>query len=163
MRPSLVFVLLFSSLVGCDQTTKQVASDRLAGGEPVVLVDSVLELRYAENRDVAFSILRDVSPDARPWIVGFLNGLAMLAVVWLWRRPQSTSDWYPVALVLVGAGAVGNGLDRVLRGFVVDFVHIQSWPIFNAADVFIVIGATMLVWTSVMSPAPEPQRTAGTS
>jgi signal peptidase II len=61
------------------------------------------------------------------------------------RVPQSAG--LPlVALVLVTAGAVGNYLDRIVRGYVVDFVHLKHWPVFNVADVYITAGYAVFGW-----------------
>jgi len=52
-----------------------------------------------------------------------------------------------VALLLITAGAVGNYLDRIVRGYVVDFVHVPYWPTFNVADAYVTVGAVLLAWS----------------
>jgi signal peptidase II len=61
-----------------------------------------------------------------------------------------------LALILVTAGAVGNYLDRVFRGYVVDFVHLRYWPVFNVADVYITVGGLVLAWAVFAKRKLEP-------
>ncbi len=134
-------------LVGCDHATKRIAETALRD-HPRVLVPGAVELRYAENRDVAFSLLRDVPEGVRtPLIfIGGAAGLALLAGV-LWKRRRA--PWPELALYgVVLAGALGNLGDRLLRGYVVDFIYVHHWPIFNVADVLLVGGVGLLLLQS---------------
>ena len=61
-----------------------------------------------------------------------------------------------VALILVTSGAVGNYVDRVFRGYVVDFVHLKYWPVFNIADVYVSVGGAFLAWWFLVKRRHEP-------
>jgi len=79
-----------------------------------------------------------------------LSGAALTGVVVAWilaRRKASTLQHVGFAFVL--AGALGNVVDRLVRGFVVDFIHVARWPIFNVADVAVVVGTILLVFGRV--------------
>jgi signal peptidase II len=54
-------------------------------------------------------------------------------------------------MVLMLAGALGNYLDRLFRGYVVDFIHVPHWPVFNVADIYVTVGAVVLVWSRFKS------------
>lgn len=78
-------------------------------------------------------------------------------VIFYHYLPQSL--WVRVSVGLILGGAMGNGLDRILRGYVVDFVDIGFWPIFNIADLSIVLGVTVLayyLWEEDSKQTPEP-------
>ena len=130
-------------LVGCDHATKYAAKSELEARPPRQLVASVLELRYVENRDVAFNLLAAVPPAVRAPLLLTLGGLAIVALtVMLMRSRAAASERMALALLL--AGAAGNYLDRVARGYVVDFIHVPHWPVFNVADALVVAGVALL-------------------
>ncbi len=135
---------LLTVLVGCDHATKLVAKAELQGQGSHELIRGVMDLRYTENRDVAFNLLRWIPENIRlpALIVGGAVALFALAAALLQRRLQN-----PVArtaLLFVTAGALGNYLDRIGRGYVVDFVHVHHWPVFNVADAYVTVGMAML-------------------
>ena len=141
-----LFAVMVVGLVGCDHATKHLAQSELRGHPPATLIANVLELRYTENRDVGFSLLRRVPETVRkPLIFGIGTvGLTFLGFMWWSRRRRAVWQEH-AAYALLLSGALGNLTDRLARGYVVDFVHLQHWPVFNAADVFLVAGVG-LVW-----------------
>jgi len=145
-------LLALLALVGCDHVTKQVAKADLQGQPPRPMLGSVLELRYVENTDVAFNLLRAVPEKTRAplLLVSGLLGCATLLTLLAWRPRRPAIQ---VALVLVAAGALGNTLDRVARGYVVDFIHVPHWPVFNVADICVTAGAGLIVWATLRRPA----------
>lgn len=151
MRPHQLSLLTLL-LVGCDHGTKLAAARALPSG-PISLIRGVLELRYAENRDVAFSALSALHlPSPRLGLVAL--GLAVLTLlVVTFVRLRDGSRRLDVGFALVLAGAVGNLLDRAVRGFVVDFVHLSHWPVFNVADVLIAVGGVLLATRLRPKPA----------
>jgi signal peptidase II len=116
------------------------------------MLGSVLELRYVENTDVAFNLLRAVPEKTRAplLLVSGLLGCATLLTLLAWRPRRPAIQ---AALVLVAAGALGNTLDRVARGYVVDFIHVPHWPVFNVADICVTAGAGLIVWATLRRPA----------
>ena len=144
-------VALMAPLVGCDHATKWVAKGALEGRPPHQLLSGVLDLQYAENLDVAFGALRWIPQSVRGvllLIVGPVAVLALLAALFS-SRERSTK----AALLLIAAGALGNYLDRLARGYVVDFVHLSHWPVFNVADAYVVAGAALLAWGTTRARA----------
>lgn len=144
---SILSFLLVLSLVGCDHGTKHLAKAHL-GREGIPLIHGVLELIYTENRDTAFSLLGTfVSPQLRyPLLTGagVLTTLVVMAYfAWNWRRSGSAQR---IGGLLVIAGAIGNVSDRLFRGYVVDFVHVNYWPVFNVADIAVTLGVAVLLW-----------------
>lgn len=146
------FLLLL--LVGCDHATKGVAKAELESGGAREVIGGVVSLRYVENTDVAFSLLRWIPEHVRfpaLLITGALAVIALCALLW---RARGKVSLPLVALLLVTAGAIGNYLDRVFRGYVVDFVHLRHWPVFNVADIYVTIGYLLVAWLLFVKRRP---------
>jgi signal peptidase II len=137
-RLSVLVALLF--LVGCDHATKGLAKGELDGGGSRQLIHGVVDFRYVENTDIAFNLLRWVPEGIRTPGLLVVGAIAVLALGYLLLAGRTQPRARRWALVLVTAGAIGNYLDRVVRGYVVDFVHVHHWPVFNVADVYITLG-----------------------
>jgi signal peptidase II len=110
-----------------------------------------VSLRYVENTDVAFNLLRWVPESIRFPALLVIGAVAVAALGYLLLRARPMLSLPLFALVLVTAGAVGNYLDRVFRGYVVDFVHLKHWPVFNIADVYITVGYAFFALALVTS------------
>lgn len=161
-RKLLVLVLLSVLCIGCDRATKRVATEELKDMETVSLVGGTVRLQYAENTGAFLGLAGDLPPAARMWILNVGTGVLLAALmVYLVRRYDlSWQRFVPLCLVL--AGGVGNLIDRVAAGYVVDFVSIGVGPlrtgIFNVADVAITVGA---VWLFVTSWRRDPESASG--
>jgi signal peptidase II len=133
------------ALVGCDHATKLAAESALRDRVAVAVVPGVLDLSYTENRNVAFDALARLSLHPPPSVLAAfaLAATAFILAAWVRRRRAA----WPVhaGFALVVAGALGNALDRVTRGHVIDFIHVRFWPVFNVADVLVVAGLALLV------------------
>lgn len=151
MRRRYEFALLTSlllSLVGCDHVTKAVAKSELQAQPAQAVIEPLLKLRYVENTDIAFNLLRSVPEHVRGPLLLVTGALAIIAVGILLLSGRVTG-WVRWGLLLVLAGAVGNYLDRVARGYVVDFIHVSHWPVFNIADVLIAAGGALVLLQSL--------------
>lgn len=131
-----------------DQLTKQLAEARLVYAEPLAVMPS-FNLTLLYNRGAAFSFLSDAGGWQR-WFFVAVSILASIALVF-WLRKLSSGQWLlAVALALVLGGAIGNLIDRLWLGHVVDFIQVYYrdfyWPAFNIADSAIAVGAVLLVW-----------------
>jgi signal peptidase II len=146
-------------VVVIDQLTKYIAVAELTA-RGAVEVTSFFNLVLVYNRGAAFSFLAG----AGGWQREFFITIALIAsawIVWLLRRhPQQTL--FCAALALVLGGAIGNVIDRVLLGAVVDFLDFHAagwhWPAFNVADSAICCGAALLIWDG-MRTQPQPKVT----
>jgi signal peptidase II len=146
--------LLF--LVGCDHATKYAAEASLRGEAARPVVGDAVTLEYHANHGVAFNTER-VLPAAARMPVVFAIGFAASALLGLalWRR-RGRWNAETVALLLIAAGAMGNLGDRVVRGHVIDFIHVRHWPVFNLADVWLVAGAALMM-VAAWRAAPKPR------
>ena len=138
------FIIGFVILVGLDQWTKGLAVKHLMHQPPFVIWDGVFELLYSENRGAAFGMMQGKQ------FFFFLIALAVLAaVVYLLIKMPVTKRYMPMAVCLrmVSSGAVGNMIDRIGQGYVVDFLYFKliNFPIFNVADCYVTIAAFLLI------------------
>ncbi len=148
----LTFLLSSILLVGCDHGTKYAAKAGLQGHHPHTLIRGVLDLQYVEHTDVAFDLLRWIPERARGPILLFAGAAGLIAMAaFLVRRPPRTRAGR-LALLLITAGALGNYVDRIVRGYVVDFIHLHHWPVFNVADACVTGGALLLALTALRGP-----------
>ena len=141
------------TLLAFDQLTKTWAQRALADG-PVAVIGS-LQFNLLYNTGVAFS--QGSGKGLGPWI----SLLALAVVVAVSLGPPSRTMEGAVASGLISGGALGNLADRALRGergflhgAVIDFIDLQWWPVFNVADSAVVVGAGLLVLTSLRAPTP---------
>ena len=133
-----------------DQLTKFLASHFLVYGDPLAIMPS-FNLTLLHNTGAAFSFLSD----AGGWQRWFFSILALVVsiglVIWM-RKLRDHETWLAVALALILGGAVGNLVDRLLFGYVVDFIQVYYYrwyfPAFNVADSAISIGVAVLLLDS---------------
>jgi signal peptidase II len=150
------WLALSALLVAADQITKYVAVQQLALSQ-IVAVTPFFNLVLVYNAGAAFSFLSD----AAGWQRGVFIGIALIASAWivflLRRHPHQRL--FALALSLVLAGAVGNVIDRVLHGAVIDFLDFHAygyhWPAFNVADSAISCGAALLIWDAFRPKARD--------
>lgn len=155
----LLVLAAVATLVGCDHATKFVAKKDLQGEPPHYLVGRVLDLRYVENRDIAFSALRFIPQEVRYPLLVVTQGAIILGIAFALTR-RRVPRLARVALVLALAGALGNYTDRLFRGYVVDFIHVPFWPVFNVADAYLVVGIGLFILASFRTPEAQPDAPA---
>ncbi|MEO8878419.1 MAG: signal peptidase II [Polyangiaceae bacterium] len=149
-RPMPAFLVLFTLLlVGCDHATKAAVVLKLGAGDAVQIVPGLVDLRYARNDDMAFSLFHQLHHGApilhlSALLALFSLGVLAAVITFWWRRRHDPSRALHVAFALIVAGAAGNVIDRLARGYVIDFIHVHMWPVFNVADVLIVAGTILL-------------------
>jgi signal peptidase II len=148
----LLFLGLAVLVVVADQITKRLAEDRLRDQRSVPVVDDILRLTYVQNRGAAFGLLQDQTT------FFVLVGIVVIGVIAASYRYLPRSGFLlHLALGLQLGGAIGNLIDRVRQGYVVDFVDFgyraNWWPVFNVADSAIVIGVALLA-LNALSPTP---------
>ncbi len=142
-----------------DRVTKLMAVRALEGRPPIRVLPGV-RLAFTTNPGGAFSI-----GGGTPWV--FVGATIVVSAVIVVTAFRHTSVLTAAALGCVLGGALGNLTDRILRGpglrgHVIDFIDVGSWPVFNMADSAIVVGAILLAWTGSRSRhEPGPESAAG--
>lgn len=159
---ALLVLGIASFVVLVDSVSKAWAIGALREAD-LVLVPRALELTYAENPGVAFSVLAEAPSFVR---LGILPALALSAALLFFFRGASKvgSAMARVGAALVVGGAIGNALDRIRLGHVVDFIHAHAgtafdYPVFNVADIAVFVGVGLLVLDASrrrVSATPDP-------
>lgn len=154
------FGLIVAGLVlALDQATKALALSLLA--EPVT-VTPFFNLVLVWNRGVSFGMLGGLGPWGPSLLTGLALAVAAVLVVWLRRERRALTS---LALGLVIGGAIGNAIDRIRFGAVVDFLdfHLSGyhWPAFNVSDSAIVIGAALLILDGLRAGRAETNQIRG--
>lgn len=131
-------------LVLIDQYTKLLAIRHLKDQASFILIENVFELQYLENRGAAFGIMQNQR------IFFVIITVVMLAVIgYFFQVTPKTKKYLPlnISMIVIIAGAIGNFIDRIFRGFVVDFFYFSliNFPIFNVADIYVTVTFFVLV------------------
>ncbi|MDO4477721.1 MAG: signal peptidase II [Lachnospiraceae bacterium] len=135
-------LVLFIVLVAADLVTKALAASRL--GTPLPLINNVLEFHYLENHGAAFSLLQD----ARVFFI-IITAIFLAVALYVLIKVPNTRRFLLMRLTIlvIMAGAVGNLVDRIVFGYVRDFIYFSliDFPIFNVADIYVSVGVAVLV------------------
>lgn len=133
----------------CDPDDRGHITMQRVRAEPVIVIDDYLEFRYAENCGAAFGLMRTAPLVARKIVFGIAALLASIALFVMFVRGRG-GTLFAVSVPLIVSGAIGNLIDRVRYGYVIDFIRFhwqEAWdyPTFNIADVGITVGVVLLV------------------
>jgi len=140
---SLVPVLIVLGIIFLDRITKIYFSHFLSVGESLPIIRNFLHMTLVHNTGIAFGWFRDqgIVFIIIPIIAIFL----LIYNITYYQRNREKISWtYCLAFSLILGGAIGNLIDRVYYGYVIDFIDFQIWPVFNIADSAITIGAVMI-------------------
>lgn len=144
-----LFVLLAAVLVVLDQYTKYLVCAHLAVGESWPVLGSLLSFTYSRNTSSAMGLMP--LPTRALAVIAALFVVAIL--IWGVRWAER-NGWLLWGLGLLLGGAVGNLLDRVRLNYVVDFIDVHFWPIFNVADIAVCCGAALILIGTLLYQEP---------
>ena len=151
----LYWLIVIFALVVVDQVTKMFAVHLLTPGQSVDLIDGVFRFTYVENRGAAFGMLSE-----HRWVFMIISVVAIaLLLVYLWKyTPDSRLACMAICMII--GGGIGNMIDRVKLGYVIDYLDFCAFPelwkwVFNVADAFFCVGGGMLVLRLKLSMVKE--------
>jgi len=146
----IIFVLSATAVVLLDQITKTAILKNFFIHESRPVIDGFFNLVYVMNPGAAFGFLADMSETFRYLFFIGITILVMALIIYYIVKSKSENVLYVISLTLIFGGAVGNLIDRVRFGAVVDFLDVYigtaHWPAFNVADSSITIGAILMIW-----------------
>ena len=136
-------IIAVAILILLDQGTKLWALASLKPVHNMTLAEGFMDLTFVENRGVAFGMF-----SGQRWFILLLTCVIAAGLIWFYVMMPKKKEYFPlrVSLVLVLSGAIGNIIDRLFRGYVVDFFEFTffEWPVFNVADIYVVVGVILL-------------------
>ena len=142
---SILIGIIFAASIMIDQLTKYWALNVLRDGGSIKIIGEFLRFTYAENRGAAFSILQD----QRIFFI-IVTIIMLFVLAYIYFKTKNISRLSKLSIAMIAGGAIGNFIDRVRFGFVVDFIDVRfgsfyNFPIFNVADSFVVCGTILMI------------------
>ncbi len=154
-------------VLAADRLTKVLIAERMPYGTAEAVIDGFFNLVHVRNTGIAFSMFADAPEWFRGTVLPLLSVAAIGVIVWMLARGGGLGGRSRYALALILAGAVGNLYDRLVFGYVVDFLDFYisglHWPAFNVADSAITVGAGLLIldgFGAQRSQAPDSSSSA---
>jgi signal peptidase II len=149
--------IVFLNVVA-DQFVKLLAASYLRGKPGYSFLGGMLRIEYAENTGAFLSLGASLSQEARTWI--FIFGVVVILAFCVYSLVRQAHNWWAVvALSCVIAGGVGNLIDRVIRGSVIDYLYMSAGPlhtgVFNVADMAISLGLVIMLWAQYGSDSED--------
>jgi len=135
-----MILIIVSVILSLDQLSKFIVTSNVSYFQPVPVIKNFFYISLVHNRGAAFGILKNQTP-----LFIFTSILAIILII-LNLKSGKNGKSYSIFLSLILAGALGNLIDRVFFGYVIDFLDFRIWPVFNVADSAITIGAVLLAW-----------------
>ena len=141
-----------------DQITKALAVSYLKPISTLPLWDGVFHLTYRINYGAAWSLFADT-----PWVFMTVSSIAIVGILvyYFWDKKLTPAVRYPLCMIL--GGGIGNMIDRIFVGYVVDFLdaRIINFPVFNVADCFVTVGAFLLFFVLLSDVIREAKTKKG--
>lgn len=140
----LFFVVALIALA-LDQLTKYLILQNLLEGQSIPL--GILDIHHVHNRGAAFGMLQNGG-----YLFVVIAVAVLIALIVAWPRIREAGPLVVSSLALIAGGTVGNLLDRLRFGYVIDFIDLRWWPVFNVADSCICVGVGLLAWRISRQP-----------
>lgn len=155
----LKWLWLSGLVIVLDQTSKLAADRWLSFHSPVMVIPDFFNFSLAYNKGAAFSFLNDAGGWQRWFFTVLAMGVSVVLIFWI-KNLSRQERWTAAALALILGGAIGNVIDRVIHGHVIDFIQWYYdhfyWPSFNIADSAISVGAAILIVQTLFGQKAKP-------
>ena len=141
----LIWIVVIVASIFADQLTKQLVVNFLDKEEPFYVIKDVFRFSYVENRGAAFGMLDD-----HRWVFMIISTVAIVGIIFYMWKFCRDSKLLCLGLSLIVGGGIGNMIDRIFLGYVIDFLDFCAFPnlwmwVFNVADAFVCVGAAIVV------------------
>lgn len=144
-----IYLLIITILVILDQYVKNLVVLNIPLGEHINLIDNFFSLTYVRNYGAGFSILQNATV-----FLSLLSIVAIIVLTYMLFKTKNNDTLSKISYLLIISGAIGNLIDRIRLGYVVDFLDFiiinYDYPVFNIADSFITIGCFLLIFMVIM-------------
>ena len=142
MKKRGIVAVIVLILIALEQWVKAYIVQEIPLGEVRSWIPNLVSLTYLQNRGAAFSMLQD-----KQWLFAIITLVVMVGAIWYQHKHMEDSLWMVLGLTLIIAGGLGNFIDRISQGFVVDMFHLDfiNFAIFNVADSYLTVGVIILL------------------
>ena len=158
MMKYLHFVLVAGALVVLDQVTKALVLAQLPLHTSIAVIPGFFNLTHVRNPGGAFGFLAGSGGAWRHWLFLGAALVALVLIVYFYQQTPKNKPWLRLALAMIFGGAIGNLIDRVRFGEVVDFLDVYAgqwhWPAFNVADSGVTVGVLIFIFHMVFKKMP---------
>ena len=157
----IIFIVCAAAVIAIDQLTKAVITEKFFMYGTHKVIDGFFNLVYVMNPGAAFGFLSRTPELFRYSFFIGITVLAMLLIIYYLVKSGNEKAIITLSLALIFGGAVGNLIDRIRFGAVVDFLDFYignwHWPAFNAADSAITVGAALMLWEMIIARRKKPK------
>ncbi len=138
----MIWLIISLAILAADQIVKYLVSVNIGVGETAFSVLNIFDITYVQNQGAAFSVL-----SGRTVVLSVISVVFCIAVAVFWIKKKPSNTLLCTSLSLLFAGALGNGIDRIFRGYVVDYINLTfiNFPVFNIADIGVTVGAALFI------------------
>ena len=138
----MIWLLVSLAILAADQIVKYLVSVNIGVGETAFSVLNIFDITYVQNQGAAFSVL-----SGRTVVLSVISVVFCIAVAVFWIKKKPSNTLLCTSLSLLFAGALGNGIDIIFRGYVVDYINLTfiNFPVFNIADIGVTVGAALFI------------------
>ena len=155
-----IWIVVIVASVFADQLTKQLVVNFLDREEPFDVIEGVFRFSYVENRGAAFGMLDD-----HRWVFMIVSTLAIVGIIFYMWKFCRDSKLLCLGLSLIVGGGIGNMIDRIFLGYVIDFLDFCAFPnlwmwVFNVADAFVCVGAAIVVLSLLIDIVKDSKKKA---
>lgn len=158
MKRFLIVFAAVCNLVLADAVAKEVAAGYLKGAAAIAVIPNIFDLAYVQNYGCAWGLFQ-----GQVWPLAVFGIVALAALIWKRRQVFGVGRLATVTECLLYAGIIGNLIDRIARGYVIDFLdfhwYAHHFPCFNLADTFICIAAGLMILSGIFEKKNEPATT----
>jgi signal peptidase II len=152
-------VVFAGIIVLLDQFTKALIIGHVSFGQTIPVMGGVFNITHIHNPGGAFGLMANLSPTLRSIVFLFISSLAVGLIFYFYKKTPPNYPWLSAAFALIFGGAIGNLIDRLRFGFVIDFLDFYignlHWPAFNVADSAISVGIGIFVFHLLFKKMPE--------
>jgi len=146
-----MYYIIIILLVGIDQAIKYAIRANMTLRETIPIIEGVFHLTYIQNTGAAFGILQGQTA----FLIALPAILVVAILIYLHKKTNGSHFTLPLSLALICGGGIGNLIDRVRFGAVIDFIDFRIFPIFNAADIFVCVGCGLLILHMIFFDKPQ--------
>jgi len=149
-RQAVIAAFLISAILVLDQYSKALISSSLTTGQSIPIINNILHLTFIRNTGAAFGLFKNSTTFFIIISMVAVVFIAILILSFIKKGELFHRSLVNLGLILIFPGALGNLIDRLRFGYVIDFIDVRVWPVFNIADTSITIG-TILLFTSLVA------------